>query len=576
MSGGLAVSIGQHSDRGRKAANQDFHGALSPEGRILASKGIAIALADGISTSPVSREAAETAVKSFLTDYYCTSEAWTVKTSAQRVIDAANSWLHAATRRDRRTYGSDPDQGYVCTFSAMVLKSRSAHLFHIGDSRIFRVSGETLELLTNDHRVVLSSQESYLGRALGVAPNVEIDYRALELSPGDVFVLATDGVYEHVAPRFVAQAIAAFRDDLDHAAHCIVAEALARGSTDNLTIQIARVDSLPDGNAGDVFIRADELAPPPLPEAPCDFDGYRILRQIHANNRSHIYLAADPETGARVAIKIPSIDLRSDEASLRRFMMEEWIARRVRSAHVLKAVPPGHRRNFLYVVTDYVEGQTLRQWMIDNPRPALASVLAIVEQIEKGLRAFHRMEMVHQDLRPENIMIDRDGVVTIIDFGSTKVAGVRETAPDLDPEEILGTLQYTAPEYFLGEPGSAASDLFSLGVIAYEMLTGRLPYGAAVSRARSRKAQRRLRYVSARSPSRPIPEWIDATLRRAVDPDPFKRHDALSEFVDDLRRPRPEFVPKRRRPLIERNPLLFWQILSLMLAIAVVVLLARL
>ncbi len=574
MSGGLAVSIGQHSDQGRKPANQDFHGALLPEGRALASKGIAIALADGISTSAVSHVAAETAVKSFLTDYYCTSDTWTVKTSAQRVIDAANSWLYAATRRGR--HAQDLDRGYVCTLSALVLKSRIAHLFHIGDSRIYRLSGETLEQLTNDHRVILSSAESYLGRAMGAAPNVEIDYRALELSPGDVFVLATDGVYEHAAPRFVAQAIAACRHDLDEAARRIVAEALAQGSADNLTVQIARVDSLPDGDAGDVFVRTDELPPPPLPEAPCDFDGYRILRQIHASSRSHLYLAADPETGARVALKIPSMDLRGDAAYLRRFLMEEWIARRVRSPHVLKAVPPTRRRNFLYIVTEHLEGQTLRQWMIDNPRPDLATVLAIAEQIEKGLRAFHRLEMVHQDLRPENVMIDRDGVVTIIDFGSTKVAGVHEAAPDVDREEILGTLQYAAPEYFLGEAGTAQSDLFSLGVIAYEMLTGRLPYGADVSRARSRRAQRKLRYASARSPSRPIPDWIDAALRRAVDPDPLKRHDEPSEFIADLRRPNPDFVPERRRPLIERNPLLVWQALCAIQAGAILFLLARL
>jgi serine/threonine protein phosphatase PrpC len=573
MSRGLAVSIGQHSDKGRKALNQDFHGALLPEGRALASKGVAIALADGISTSSVSRVAAESAVKSFLTDYYCTSDAWSVKTSAQRVINAANSWLHAQTRRSH--HADDMDKGYVCTLSALVLKSRSAHLFHIGDSRIYRVAGGTLEQLTTDHRNVLSAQESYLGRALGAAPNVEIDYHVFELGPGDVFVLATDGVYEHVAPRFVMQAIAASPDDLDLAARRIVEEALAQGSPDNLTIQIARVDALPEGDASDLFGRTDDLPTPPLLEAPGEFDGYRILRQIHSSNRSHIYLAADRETGVRVAFKIPSVDLRGDAAYLRRFMMEEWIARRIRSTHVLKAAPPGRRRNFLYVVTEYVEGQTLRQWMIDNPRPDRETVRVIIEQIEKGLRAFHRLEMVHQDLRPENIMIDRDGAVRIIDFGSTKVAGVCEAAPELGDEEILGTVQYAAPEYFVGDPGTPRSDLFSLGVIAYEMLTGRLPYGTEVSRVRSRKAQRRLRYVSAQSASRRIPDWIDAALRRAVHPDPLKRHDALSEFTADLRRPNPNYLPERSRPLIERNPLFFWQVLTLILVGIIVFLLSR-
>ena len=146
MSGQLAISIGQHSDKGRKEINQDFHGALIPEEPLLGMKGIAIALADGISTSNVSQIASETAVKGFLTDYYCTSESWSVKTSAQRVIAATNSWLHAQTRRSQYHYESD--RGYVCTISAIVIKSTTAHIFHIGNSRIYRVAGNALEQLT--------------------------------------------------------------------------------------------------------------------------------------------------------------------------------------------------------------------------------------------------------------------------------------------------------------------------------------------------------------------------------------------------------------------------------------------
>src|SRR5918992_3519361 len=99
MARDLKISIGQHTDKGRKESNQDFHGAMMPAQPALGSKGVAVALADGISSSSVSRIAAESAVKSFLTDYYCTSDAWSVKTAAERVISAANSWLHAETRR---------------------------------------------------------------------------------------------------------------------------------------------------------------------------------------------------------------------------------------------------------------------------------------------------------------------------------------------------------------------------------------------------------------------------------------------------------------------------------------------
>ena len=225
--------------------------------------------------------------------------------------------------------------------------------------------------------------------------------------------------------------------------------------------------------------------------------------------------------------------------------------------------------------SDLVEGQTLRQWMFDNPRPDLESVRAIVEQIARGLRAFHRKEMVHQDLRPENVMIDRNGTVTIIDFGSTRVAGVLEAAPALDDDGILGTAQYTAPECFLGEGGTPAGDLFALGVIAYEMLTGRLPYGSRVAQARTRKAQRALRYAPASSEGRPLPVWVDRALERAVHPDPSRRYAALSEFTTDLRRPNPDFTGPARVPLAQRNPVLVWQALCLILLVTVGVLLAR-
>lgn len=567
----LKISVGQFSDKGAKETNQDFHGVLIPDEPLLSLKGISIALADGISTSKVSRVAAESAVKGFLTDYYCTSESWSVRTSAQRVLEATNSWLHSQTRSQ---YAYDKDRGYVCTLSAIVIKSTTAHLFHIGDSRIYRLSGNTLEQLTNDHRIVISSQQSYLGRALGVNPQIEIDYQMLRLEPGDVFVLATDGIYEHLSARRIAKAVNEGSADLDAAAKGIVDQAFEAGSEDNLTVQIVRVDELPDGVAAEVFAQPHELPPPPLLEPRSVFDGYRIVRELHGSSRSHIYLAVDIETDAVVTIKIPSIDLRDDPDYLKRFMMEEWVARRIDSPHVLKPCLLQRKRNFLYVVTEYIDGQTLAQWMIDNPKPSLEAVRGIVEQIAKGLRAFHRKEMLHQDIRPANIMIDTTGTVKIIDFGSTMVPGVVEAAPSGDRNDILGTQQYTAPEYFLGEPATSRSDLFSLGVVTYQMLTGRLPYGGQIANARTRSQFNGLVYRPASHTDRDVPQWIDGTLEKAVHPNPYKRYDSLSEFLFDLRHPNANYLSTSSTPLIERNPLLFWKCTTIALALAVVVLLA--
>lgn len=568
----LTISVGQYSDKGRKETNQDFHGVLVPEEPLLGMKGIAIALADGISSSDVSQIASESSVKSFLTDYYCTSEAWSVKTSAQRVLAATNSWLNSQTRQSQYLY--DKDKGYVCTLSAMVIKSTTAHLFHVGDSRIYRVVGNALEQLTEDHRVVISSEQSYLGRALGVTPQLEIDYRTLQVEIGDIFFLVTDGVYEHVSPRFSLGAVKDNAKDLDAAAKAIVEEAYRRGSPDNLTVQIVRIDELPDREASEVFGRAVELPPPPLLEARTVLDGYRIVREVHGSSRSHIYLAVDTEIDALVVMKIPSIDLRDNPDYLKRFMMEEWVARRINSPHVLKPCLQSRKRSHLYIVMEYIDGQTLTQWMIDNPKPDLETVRAIVEQIARGLGAFHRMEMLHQDVRPENIMIDKTGTVKIIDFGSVKVTGVVEAAPPTDHNDILGTVQYTAPEYFLGEGGTSRSDLFSLGVITYQMLTGCLPYGPQAARARSRSQQKKLKYKSALDENRDIPVWLDGALRRAVQVDPYKRYEELSEYVFDLRHPNAKYLDSSSAPLMERNPLLVWQGLSFILACTILLLLA--
>ena len=564
MTGKLRVSIGQFSDRGHKETNQDFYGALVPEEPDLGLKGVAVAIADGISSSDVSEVAAESAVKSFLSDYYCTSPAWSAKTAAQRVIAAANSWLHAQNQRSFRAY--EKDRGYVTTFDALVLKGAHAHLFHIGDSRIFRVSGASLEQLTNDHRVVISSKESYLGRALGVNAQVEIDYRVESVAAGDVFILATDGIYDFVEPAMVVKTIRETAD-LDIAARKIGEAALSGGSDDNLTIQIVRVDETPAAAASDIAQGATNLPSPPMLEAREEFDGYRILRRLHSSARSHIYLAQDIDSGAIVALKAPSVDLRDDAAYIRRFMLEEWVARRLSSAYVLKASPVERPRNFLYVAFEYVEGQTLAQWMIDNSKPQLSQVRDIIDQIARGLTAFHRKEMVHQDLRPANVMLDRAGVAKIIDFGSTRVAGVAETASAEVNAEILGTVQYTAPEYFLGEGGTARSDVYSLGAIAYHMLTCRLPYGAQAAHARTRAQMKKLAYTPARDGGSDLPAWVDGALRKALAIDPTQRFAEPMEFANALRNPVIDGEPSR---LIERDPLTFWKIVSALLAAAVV------
>lgn len=562
------VVVGQSSEAGRKALNQDFHGLCIPAEPLLGAKGIAVALADGISTSSVSRVASETAVASFLEDYYSTPETWSVKKSAQRVMSAANSWLYSQTRQ--RRHGAD--QGYVCGMSVLILKGATAHILHVGDARISRLRGATLEPLTEEHRVWLGHERSCLTRALGIGTHLEIDYHTRGVAQGDVFVLATDGVHEHVPPARMIDTIQAHGDDLDAAARAIVALAYDAGSPDNLTVQLLRVTEAPEADTQDLTRQAGSLPCPPLLNEGETFEGYEIERTLHASARSHVYLAR--REGSRFVIKIPSLDLRHDPAYLERLLLEEWMARRIQSRHVVSAAPPRPRAS-LYTVSEYIEGQTLAQWMAAHPRPPIDAVIDLIEQAARGLQAFHRLEILHRDLRPENLMITAAGELKIIDMGSALASSQTETqAPQPD---VPGAVAYAAPEYFLGQGGSARADLYSLGVIAYQMLTGRLPYGAQAARVRSRADLLRLRYVPAAEPAgadgaaHGVPPWLDAVLAQAVHPDPERRFQDAAEFIHALRHPG---AAPARVALIERDPLSFWKGLCLLLAVALLISLA--
>ncbi|MFK5986547.1 MAG: bifunctional protein-serine/threonine kinase/phosphatase [Pseudomonadota bacterium] len=574
MANKLKISIAQCTHKGRKKINQDFHGFHTPKEPLLSSKGIAVALADGISSSDVSQIASQTAISGFLEDYYCTSESWAVKTAVQRVLYATNSWLYAQTRQSKYHF-ENIDRGYVCTFSSIIFKSNTAHIFHIGDSRIYQMHGKTLEQLTEDHRTWVSHEKSYLNRALGINDKLDIDYQTQNLEVGDIYILATDGIYEFVQEKFIVDAINDHLENLDKAAKIILDAAYKLGSTDNLTIQVVKVDELPLQNAGEIYQHMSKLPFPPVLKARMKFDGYKIIREIYFSSRSRVYLALDIDSNAQVVLKIPSVELKENTLFLERFLMEEWIARRINNAHVLKPCKQMRKHNFLYVVTEYIEGQTLAQWMLDNPKPDLETVRSIIEQIAKGLQAFHRQEMLHQDLRPNNIMIDQTGTVKIIDFGATRVAGIMEIINPAEHQDILGTAQYTAPEYFLGEAGTTHSDMFSLAVIAYQMLSGRQPYGAEVAKSHTKSAQMKLKYRSVLDENNDIPAWIDGAIRKAVHPDPYKRYAEISEFIHDIRHPSKDFLNHSYIPLMEQNPLLFWKSISLILLMIIVYLLSN-
>ncbi|MFH1495822.1 MAG: bifunctional protein-serine/threonine kinase/phosphatase [Pseudomonadota bacterium] len=568
MSKNLTISLGQYSIAGIKAQNEDFFGASVPTGSTLDSKGICIAIADGVSASEGGKDASQIAVRQFLDDYYSTPDSWSTKHAATKVLGALNLWLY---NQGQKLYGGNC--GLATTFSAIILKSQTAHLFHVGDSRIYLLREGILECLTRDHRVHFGAETDYLARALGIDGRLDIDYHTRTLQAGDRFILTTDGVHDVLRMEDVQQILNNFPADAQKSAETLVEHALKHGSKDNITCQVICIDTLPQADKSEFFEQLTNLPFPPDLKAGQVLDGYRILRELNATSRSQVYLAEDtldsPEK--KVVIKTPSQNYNDDPLYIEQFLLEEWVAKRLDSPHLIKVCDRTSRaRTFLYSVVEYIEGQTLRQWMRDNPNPGVDRVRATMDQIARGLRAMHRMEMIHQDLKPDNILIDRNNTLKIIDFGSTRIAGLAETQSVLEHKHIVGTASYSAPEYFRGEQGSNRSDIFSLGVIAYEMFTGHLPYGEITPEQAARK---KFTYTSARLHNPAIPDWVDAALEKATHPHPNRRYEIESEFVADLTHPNQSLLNEgRNRPLLERNPLGFWKGLSMIQLVLILML----
>ena len=558
----LQICLAQSSDKGVKQQNEDFYGAYLPEDSTLDSKGIACAIADGMGSCANAREASEHCVKSFLSDYFSTPETWSVKSSGAKVLTAINNWLLSNGDKDH-------SNGMVTTFSALVLKSTTAHIFHVGDSRIYRYrptehSGD-FEQLTTDHRVWISNEKNYLSRAMGIDLHLDIDYKTLAIQTDDVFIMTTDGVHDYLSDAQLKQHMQTSAS-LEVIADKIIQHALDQKSHDNVTCQLVRIEQLPNQNANEVFNDLTRLPFPPPMGPGMTIDGYEILDEIHASTTSQLYKVRDKESGELFMMKTPSVTYSDDPAYIERFYIEEWAGKRIDNDSVLRIFELRRPRNFLYFIMEFIEGKTLKQWMKENPSPDIHEASELINKIIQGLRAFHRMEMLHRDLKPENIMLAKNGDIKIIDFGSVKIAGIQEINTPVERMELLGTKNYTAPEYLLGTEGSNRSDIYSLGVIAYEMLTGELPYGDKLSRDLNWRTLNKIKYISAIKYNPMIPLWLDGTLEKAVKTDFRSRYDTFSEFFFDLTHPNPSFM-KQSAPLLESNPTLLWKSISAILLV---------
>ena len=570
LSSTLRVRTGQATDAGAKPANEDSMGLLVPRDNAqLTHKGVAAVIADGVSAADAGREAADTSVQNFLNDYFSTPDTWTVETSALKVISALNSWLYSKSAQF-----TTAQKGFVCTLTVLIVKSRTAHIFHVGDTRVYLRREGKLRQLTRDHAIPVAHGSTYLSRAMGLDSKLQVDHKTVALQPGDLFLLTTDGIHDHLSLQELVEHLTVVdgpsADPFEDVCQTLIASAREAGSPDNLTAQVVSVDGLPDADADEYLKRLAELPFPPELGVGSTLDGFEVVAELHASRRSQLYLVKQLDSPRQLVMKTPSVNYEDDPAYIERFMLEHWISTRVKSKHLLRGVEAPAARSCLYNLAEYIEGSSLRGWI--NERKAskryvsdLNVVVDIIGQVVRGLMRLHRKEILHQDLKPANIMLGGNGAVRIIDYGSCSVAGIAEIDAPITRDKILGTVSYSAPEYALGLRPKPNADLYALGCIAYEMLTGKHPYGETAEEATSRSDFDKLRYTAAFQHNPHIPLWLDGALKRAVKIDPQERYQELSEFIYDLENPNPNYLGEQSKPLLERVPRTRWKTLALLL-----------
>lgn len=562
LAGQLQVSVAQCTDKGLKDNNEDSLGIIIPDEPELTTKGIVAAIADGVSTAEAGKEASEACVKGFLSDYFSTPNSWTVKTSAQKIFTALNRWLYG-----QGLHHLNAEKGFITTFSVMVIKSRQAHIFHVGDTRIYRFRDQQLEPLTQDHVSRLGPDKQYLARAMGIDLRLDIDYRTVDVQPDDVFLLTTDGIHDYVSTQAITAAISE-NADLNNVCGELIDTAKRNASPDNLSCQLIRVDRVGHENQDDAFVKLNELPFPPPLSPGLTIDGYLVEHEIHASSRSQLYVVTDTDSGQKWVMKTPSVNFDDDPAYIDRFILEEWIGKGIDSPNVVKVVTPSRQRKFLYYLTEFVPGPTLAQWMADQPEPDIQEVVRIIEALARGMRALHRKEILHQDIKPQNIVIDANGQPKLIDFGSAVSAAIEEIDTPIERDFALGTADYSAPEYRIGSAADTRSELFSLGIIAYEMLAGHHPYGEHFGKCKQSRDFLKLKYQRSYHHNAMVPVWMDGALKKATQINPDARYEDLSEFIWDLKHPNEKLMGEHHIPLVERKPLLMWKTAAIVLLLS--------
>lgn len=553
----LSISASFRSIAGSKACNEDCAISHVPQEKYLReNKGVILAIADGVSSAEAGGEASYEAINRFVDEYFKAPNIWSVAKSGQNILSILNLHLYKKSLSYVLT-----SKGYLTTFSAVVIKGKTAHFFHVGDSRIYHLRDNELKQCTNDHFTSISDERTSISRAIGMDSQLDIDYGKISLEEGDRFLLTTDGVHDFIEHDTLTHLLSD-EPRTDVIIEKIIDLAVRNDSNDNISAVTAVIDSLPSSDADDPQIALNQVSFPPHLTTGMEIDGYTIERKLFSSDRSHIYLVRDTLSNKCYAMKTPSLNYEDDDAYITRFIREEWVGSRVSSPYIVKVEYQSKARHYLYYLMDYVQGVSLDKWIQQNQPPSPKQVKKIIASLTKGVMALHENGTIHQNLKPENIIILPDHTAVILDFGSVYVSGLCELADPREQDQALELAPYSDPLLLLGNKPGFQTDVYSLACIVYETFTGHLPFNDKIEACRSKLELEQIRYVPAASYNAVIPVWFDSALEKSLSFDTQHRYATVESMMKDMLEPNPDFL--KDDPLVNQksNQLVFWKLIS--------------
>jgi serine/threonine protein phosphatase PrpC len=572
------MDIGFTSLAGSKAINEDFCAAMLPELGQEAMGAIA-AIADGVSSGGMGREAAQTTVTSLVRDYYGTPETWDTTVALDRVIGAQNAWLAGLNRRRAPSLG-------LTTLTALVLRGQTYTLAHVGDTRAYLLRAGNTNLLTHDHSVMHPDFKHQLLRAVGFEDRLVVDYSQGDLMVGDVFILLTDGVHGVLssgkikaltASLVIANESEVSKDAESHAqmmSEALVTAAIDSGSQDNVSALVIRVLSVSDASLFDQTRLAQSLPIAHKLKVGDRIDGMTVTALVADNGINILYQVRDVQSKKLFALKTlhPARAHDTDERAM--LAHEAWLARRMQTSQASSSLVPlvemapslakgAAEPSAYYLLYQWHGGETLQQWIARKQTCAVPQALTVATQVLKTLGALHRQNVIHRDIKPANLHQGEDGVLRVLDLGVALTGREPESMRRLH----AGTPSFMNPEQWgfdlhrddaLPQPAETQSDLFALGVTLYQMLTLKLPFGEVLPYQTGRYRRDPV------APSRHNPEvpiWLDHVICKAVAIDQTKRFETAEEFLLAIERgaSRPLLAPSGT-PLVQRDPSARWKI----------------